>query len=251
MIIPYDNLVGDATITASTENPDYDFTTAFNDKRLSRVGRTTDDDDEWIKFSFTGAVSVSCVCILDNNISSSATITLEGNATDVWTSPSFSQSITTSDLFDGIYLKTFTTQSYQYWRLWIDDASNPDTYIQVSQVFLGTYTTFPGMNPGLIVGPNSNSIATKSPSGQLYGDRRIQSQGAEINFTDVSNTNKIAVQTFTTAVDVTECFIMCIWEDSLDIQAPIYCSLIEIPQFQRSQSHGLLWNFSLKIEECF
>lgn len=251
MIILYDNLVEDATITASTENPDYDFTTAFNDKRLSRYGRTTDDDDEWIKFVFAGAVSVSCLCILDHNITSGATIILQGNASDSWGAPTFTQSITSDDLFDGIYFKTFATQSFRYWRLWIDDASNPDTYIQVSKIFLGTYITLPGMNLGQIVTTKSNSVATKSVTGQLYGDRRIQPQGAEITFTDVSNTNKVAVQTFALDRDVTECFIVCIWENSLSVQAPIYCALTELPQFTRSQSNGALWNFSIKIEECF
>ncbi len=251
MRILYDNLVTDATITASTENPDYTFTTAFNDSRLSRIGRTTDDDDEWIKFVFGAAVSVSNICIVGSNISSGATITLEGNASDSWSAPTFSVSILSTDKFGDYFYKSFATQSFRYWRLTIDDAANTDTYIEVAQIFIGTYLTMPGMNLGQIVTKKSNSVATKSASGQLYGDRRINPQGAEISFTDVSNANKILIDAFITAVDVVEPFIMLVWESDLDIQAPVYCSLTETPSFQRSQSNGLLWNFSLKVEECF
>lgn len=250
MKILYNNLIPDATLTASTENPDYTFDAAFNDSRLSRYARTTDDAAEYLVFTFSGAVTASDFCIMGHNITSGATITLQANTSDAWTTPAYSLSITSSDLFGSAYYVNFTEQEYQYWRLYIDDSSNPDGYIQIAYIFLGEALALPGMNPGMITPIRSSAEAVKSPTGQLYGEKRIQLRGAEFVFTEMSDTEKKNFETFIEAVDLVTPFVLLVWEDDLDVQPPVYCALTEIPGSARSPVRGLRWNMSLKVEEC-
>lgn len=70
----------------------------------------------------------------DHNLTGSATITLKANTSDSWGAPPYSQAVTLADIAT-LYLD----ETYQYWRGSISDATNPDTYIQVGLMHLGTY----------------------------------------------------------------------------------------------------------------
>jgi hypothetical protein len=71
-------------------------------------------------------------------ITSTATITLQGNETDVWTSPSYSQVLTwNEDAIIAFDADGLHPTGLRYWRLMIDDSSNPDGYIEISNIYLG------------------------------------------------------------------------------------------------------------------
>ena len=248
MLILYDNHVFNATISSFTENPDYSFDTALKDTRLSRIGRTTDDDDQWLKFTFSAAVNVDYACILAHNISSGATVKIQANATDVWTSPSIDVAMTYNA--DYIIHAFSSTQSYQYWRIFIDDASNPDNYVSVGQVFLGEKLTMPGMDGAQVLPKKSNSVATKSISGQLYGDVRLKYKSAEVMFPLITETQRTAINKFFDTVDVVRPFILLIWENNLDVEPLIYCALTEELTWTKLAQSAVNWTLSLTFEEC-
>lgn len=248
MRILYNNLVKTATIAASSENENYLFSTALNDSRLSRYARTIDDSAEWIKFSFGSAVAADYILIQNHNFTSGATVKIQANATDVWTSPSFDLTLTVDDI---ICAKFSAQQTYQYWRIYIDDSSNPDTYLQISKIFLGTYLDMPGMNLDQSIFRKSTATARKSNSGQLYGEKRLKYKTATITFSDVTNTKKIEIDTFFDYVDIVNPFWLLIWEDDLDIEPPLYASLTKDIEWSRMIYQTLLWQFSLSVEECF
>jgi len=245
MKILYDNLVNSATINILTENPEYAFT-ALKDSRLSRVARTVDDAGQYIDFTFSSAVKVDYFALTAHNISDTATVVLYGNSSDDFTTPDFTQALTVDTWIIG----GFTEQEYQYWRVTIDD-NNSDGYIQVGYVFLGTSLTMPGMNRSVIIPQKSNSVATKSMSGQLYGDRRLKYKAAEISCEAVTETERQKIRTFFDYVDVTIPFVLMIWEDDLDVEPPIYCSLTDELSWNKLDINGLLWSLSFKFEECF
>lgn len=105
-------------------------------------------------------------------ISPSATITLQGNHNDAWTTPGFEVVLTYND--QAIY--TLNTaglgdQAYRYWRLKIED-QNPLGYIEVGSFFLGNY-----FNPSrgraqfpMTVSQIDNSDTVASEGGQTYSD---------------------------------------------------------------------------------
>lgn len=108
--------------------------------------------NEWIRWDLgTGSMPGAFVLIGKRNegiqLTSSAVVTLIGNSTDTTTSPQYSQvldwnedAIAIIDA-DGLY----QASGLRYWWLDIQDASNPDGYIEVSNVYLGeAYETTQG-----------------------------------------------------------------------------------------------------------
>lgn len=106
--------------------------------------RTDSDTTEWIKFDLVVTTKkVDCVSIQAHNLTSSATVTFEGNASDSWGSPTVDETLTVATDSDGSVIDRithyFTQATLRYWRVTIDDPTNPDTYIQIGRVMFGEY----------------------------------------------------------------------------------------------------------------
>lgn len=249
MIILYDNKVLAATsITALTEHPDYLFEDALQDTRLSRIGRTLDDDDQYIIIDMGAAVTCTYVAVLQHNFTSGATVKIQANSSNSWITPPLDVTITT--ISDEI-VQSFTSSNYRYWRLTMDDASNPDTYLSVGYLYLGTALTMPGMNQGSVITYDTNSKSTKSFSGCLYGDTRLNFKSATFNFNNSGETNRQELITFFSTVSVIRPFILLIWENDLDVEPPIYCNLTDSIKYTKEKYEGTNWGFSFTIEQCF
>ncbi len=247
MQILYNNFVVGSTITSSTEDSNYTFDDAFNDIRLNRVGRTTSDSSQWIKFDLSSAQSIDYIVILNHNFTSGATITIQANATDSWGSPSVSEVITYSE---SPIVKNITLSSYRYWRLVVDDSSNPDNYIQIGNVFLTAGLTMPGMDVNKIVAKKTTSEYSKSLSGQIFPNERTLLKYGEFYFKNSSDSDKQLVAEFVDAVDIIFPFVLIIWENDLDIEPAIYCNLVELPAFSKDVVESVRWSFNIKVEEC-
>jgi len=256
-----ENIVN-ATITASSENPDYLFSVALIDSRLSRVGRTLSDSAQWVKFSFAAAVDVDTVGIFGNNFTSGATVKIQANATDVWTSPSIDTALTytknnrksTEQGRDvGVWSHQFTsTESYRYWRIYVDDAANPDTYIEMGFVFLDESTDFPGMAVNQTFPRQSTSETTFSTSGQAYGLKRLQYNGVTASFPSITQDQRETYDTFFDKVDLVTPYMMLVWESSLDKQRPIYVINTNLPEWPRVEgAGGILWRANMEVREVF
>ena len=254
--------IANATITAGGESPDYLFSEGLIDSRLSRVGRTLSDSAQWIKFAFATAVDVDTIGIFGNNFTSGATVKIQGNATDVWTSPSIDQALTytkdnrkSTELGRDVGIWSYqysSTQSYKYWRLYVDDGSNPDGYIEVGFMFLDEATTFPGMSVNQVFKRNTTSKTAFSESGQAYGLKRLQYDSASFNYPAVTESDKEIVDTFFDVVDIVTPYMMLVWEESLDTQKPMYVVNTSLPEWPRvEQTSGVMWTTSHEIRESF
>ena len=84
---------------------------------------------------------VKALAIYGHNFSSAATILLEGDSAPTYDSDGgnaeFSEAVTWTTGKILHYLSS--AQIYQYWRLSVTDAANPDEYIEVGELFLGSY----------------------------------------------------------------------------------------------------------------
>ena len=85
------NLVDSATITASSENDSLLAVNVANELRTKvwRTGATL--TQEWIKFDCGAAQAVTSLILANHTLSTDTLVALEGNATDVWGTPSFTQ----------------------------------------------------------------------------------------------------------------------------------------------------------------
>lgn len=244
MIILYNNNVYSATITGDIDSDD-----AFTEPRLSSVAVTTGLSSQHVLFTHTAAVDVDYACLYGSNLTSGATVTLEGNTSNAWTTPAASVTLA---YYGGQYIGSFsTTQSYRYWRLTLTDAANTDTHLTIPWFYYGEKLTMPGMDTGQVISKQSNSIVQKSSTGQLYGSKVINPKAAKVAFSDIVQTDKTAIETFTAYCDLVHPFIVLTWEDNLDVEAPLFVSLTEMPEWTRSKNPGLLWNMTLSMEECF
>jgi len=131
-----------ATISSSSDGSSNTDDNAV-DNRIGKVWRTDTDTLEWIKWDLIVSRAVNCIGIFNHNLTSSATVTFEGNATDVWTSPTVDESLTVATNSDGVVIPRighfFTSDTLRYWRVTIDDPTNPDGYIQIGRIMFGTY----------------------------------------------------------------------------------------------------------------
>lgn len=247
MIALVDNKIIGSTITALTENPDYDFTTSFNDDRLSRVGRTVDDNAQTFIFDLLTAQAISKLMIKSHNLTSSAAITLEGNATNAWTAPTYTTAVTYNA--DYIYKDLGSAQTFRYWRLSISDASNPDGYIEISKVYLGGFVQFPNMRKDQKIPVASTSQSSFSASGQVYGNFGYTYRYGTINFYNITNTERQAINTAFGTIDKVKPFYLLIWESDLLLESPVYCVLTADLIFSRIDVIGLKWELPLSFRE--
>ena len=254
--------IENATITSDNENPLYPFSTALKDSRLSRYGRTSSESDTIIKFVYENAIDVDVVGLFGSNFTSDATVKIQANATDVWTSPSLDQELVyTKDnkaSIDagtdiGIWSYQFSsTESYKFWRISISDMGNIDGFFKVGYVFMDEGLVMPGMSVNQVFKIATNSKPTFSTSGQAYGLKRLQFNGASFNFPSVEDSEKKDIEKFYYKTDIITPYMMLVWENDLDIQKPLYVVNIKMPEFTRVEMQsGLAWTFDAEIREVY
>ena len=90
-----------------------------------------------ITIDLGSAKEIKALVIFDHNFTSSVTLSLKGNTSDAWGAPAFSEAVSYS--VDKILHYLSSAQTYRYWQLQITDTSNPDTHIEIGELFLGTY----------------------------------------------------------------------------------------------------------------
>jgi hypothetical protein len=118
-------------------------------------------------------------------ITSSAVIKLQGCSTSNFAAPEFEQVVPYFDYVlalenaDGLH-----TVGLRYWRLYIEDVSNPNDYVELGEVFLGDYTL---LARGCAVYPFTSSLGDRSEQvvsegGQVYSSRNAMTQKIQIQW---------------------------------------------------------------------
>lgn len=103
-----------------------------------------DDGDEYeVELNLTwvidlgSAQEIKALVLYDHNLTSGAVIHIQGHTADSWGTPDFDDTVTYNADKIVHYLTSATTK--RYWRLKIEDADNTDDYIQIGELFLGSY----------------------------------------------------------------------------------------------------------------
>jgi len=250
--ILYVNEIDGAILTPSTENTQFKFETAFADKRLTRFGTFTGFANENLKFYKDSGIPFCEVLVANNNFSESAIVVFEANIEDVWTSPqvsvalqrqtngyyyySFANEIaptannyadelgnTYSDESGNIYAD-YDKEKYIYCRITVQDPTNT-TPLKIAKIFVGTNIVLPGIDSGTELPINSNSVYIQGQGGQIFSDKRIQYKTAKASFPAITEAQRKNILAFFSVVDITEPFYLLVWENDLDVEPPLYCSL--------------------------
>lgn len=203
-----------AALSANSENINYPLTNLF-DYRLSRKFRTdAGTTTATIVFDAGAAITVKSICVAGHNISSGVTVLkFQGNATNVWTSPSVDETLTYSS---GIINKDFTGGSYQFWRLHVVDAANTDTYIEIGRAYGSNPYTTPYIGVNVADSYESNTIKTRTPTGNTYGDLRYKHHMISVKWPYCSvATDKAALITAFDYVDISKPFFVTFDETNI------------------------------------
>lgn len=175
------NSIDDATLTSSTENAQFPLSNIKHDFRTKVFRSTTNSDTVTIDFGSTEDVDAFAVVPNWQDGFGFTGITIEGNATDVWTSPAFSQALTFDSEF-GVGIQDFaTTQSYRFWRL---DITSTLGYCELSNIFLGKVTEIATNGIDYNWGYQNDDLVEKDTT--RYGQDFIDDIGQRKSITNLS-----------------------------------------------------------------
>lgn len=159
---------------------------------------------EWVRWDCGTAVNPKAFAIMGSlenglGVSSAATVTLEGNETDVWTGPSYTQTLTYNEncmaLFDTEGLHT---GGLRYWRMKIVDTGNTAGYVEIAKVYLGeVYETA----QGAVQFPLDDqfvdlSDTQRSEFGTAFSNRRIITEEFGFSWNYLTKVDKEAFEAF-------------------------------------------------------
>src|SRR3990167_2126369 len=146
--LPADDLATTAVITASAEDSGYvaaNLAQAY-DANLNRPAKLTTTSGNWV-LDLGTAQTINYAALVYHNLDAALDVKLEGNATDSWGAPSFSQAFTiptwqADDWTLSPYITCSGTRTFRYWRLLVN-AANSLTVDVRRLMLLSTLRTFP------------------------------------------------------------------------------------------------------------
>lgn len=130
------------------------------------------------------------------NLSTTAVVTIQGNATNVWTAPSLSQVVTVDQNFNCANYFWSVLQNYRYFRVKIVDPANASLYVQLSKIVLTQATQFSIMQRnGWKWTQNDQTQIQRSPYGQEYADLYPVQKMLDLELFGLNYTNAKALDT--------------------------------------------------------
>jgi len=135
-----------------------------------------------ITIDLNSAMEVSTVIIHDHNFSPTVTITIEGDSANTFDSgvggaAEISETITRSSIKIVHYMATLL--AFRYWRIKVTDASNPDGYIEISELFVGRYMQ---LSKSYNIGPSSAREFLYTVQENVSGVRRYRYHNVRYSF---------------------------------------------------------------------
>ena len=231
------------TISSSSEVAGLPDDNAVNEF-VAKKWRTTGDTGQWIKFDLETAKKVTMLAIFGHNLSSAAVVTIEGNDTDVWTTPAYSQVLT----WNALCLVEFFDKTYRWWRITIEDGSNTDGYIEIGRICAGEYyepTVNIAENLGIII--TDPSTVEEADGGQGWSVEKLKFRTYTVKFMDISRAQQAEIRTMFNAVGNTRTLVFALDPVNYPEEDTIYCKM------KSSLSHALgmlgYGNVSLNFEE--
>lgn len=246
--IAYDNWhdASATTVTASSAETDFPVANMADDLHLKHW-RATGDTAEWVKWDLGSAQTPTVLILKYHNFTAGATVVLEGHASDAWGAPTYQETVTVTT---GTVVFFVTTSALQWWRLTIADAANPDTYVRIGRVFLGTYFT-PTYNYLLPLEKDyvDDSNIAYSMGGQAFVDEKTQYRIFNYAFLTTSSSNFATMKTIYETVGKSLAYFIV--EDSADASPYLGTYYVRnTGEWKFSKTQDELYATSITAEEC-
>jgi hypothetical protein len=243
LLIAWDNLVtkDTTTITASTSNPLYPIdlvATNFRQNRWHSTGL-----DEWIKFSWGSGSGVSCIVLQDHNLTEDATIMLYGSDDG----SSFEALVPISITGDPIVMYTENPQ-FSYHKLTIQDPTNPDGYVSIGHIFMGTHIECSkNYDYGWSRTKKPMSSKVRTPNGISHTAVRPSYTELKLPFTYVPDDLYQQLLEFSDSVDIHTPFFVTTDHDVTVSGTTYFVTFTSPPDYKNIPP--TLWNFEFVLEE--
>jgi len=191
----YDNLIDTASLTESSQVSTLPVEN-IQDPRLRCKWKTTGDSSENVVADLGSAQAVNCIAILNHNISSSVTnLRIQGHTSDSWADPDVNINLldpvgdaSYNAYNNKIIIWYSTSSSKRYWRVLIEDASNPDGYIEIGRIFLGAYfEPSAGVEQGININKKDLSEVVKNMQGTPYANLKDKVWGFNFNINNIQS----------------------------------------------------------------
>ncbi len=180
------NLALSSKLVVSTEDADYPKANLIDNlsDKLFKFTATSGN----IVIDSTSAVEINFVSLINTNIGSAVSVTLQRNATDSWGSPSFSVVLDNSTA--GIF-KTFTANTYRFSRIVI--ATN-SAIPYIGQVWIGmadTFTLVPKTYQwGFTESFKYHDNAVTTDAGQIWRTNRYKTKDYSLSIKGIKDDDK-------------------------------------------------------------
>jgi hypothetical protein len=243
--------VFDATLCSSSgDNPGYPASNV-QDRFLSRVWQSlTDAGDQYLEFD-AGAgnlFTIDSVGIVAHNLPAGCTIKVLMNATDVWTSPSFSFTATWSAAY--IYIPLGATQAYRFCRILMQNVAGVG-HVQIGRM-VGALAWTPTYKAGsnFTEAPVDSTIVTRSNSGQDFADLGVLAHVYTLELVYPDDPSRQALEAIYLALRQATPLLLLVDESNLDKLPPLYCKFDAVPSFTAATAWK--WNTTvLRFKEAF
>lgn len=239
---------GTDTMTLKFGSGGANFTTAahhdlgFSDADKSAATTYTSDvgvfqSRHWLKADLGSAASFTVAFVSDHNLTN-GTVTIQANATDVWTAPSFAQALAGSG--SGLRGAFFASQSYRYLRALFDDTSNPAGFSQAGVWFVGPYLEpTRSFRQGHNESADDLSTLVVADQGAIYQDLRPAAETFEGEFFRLSRADRDALKLFEDAVGVGGCFFFAKDPQNYPQDETLYGALVDRMEYIQSVGDGV------------
>jgi len=255
MRIFYNNIIDTAVLTASSTAAGNN-TSSFAKAILADTFTFTSTTGLLV-IDLLAATQIKSFIIDIGNMTGGGTYTLEANATDVWTSPSFSESLTISDT--ALYWTG--DETYRYFRLCITDTDN----VSLGYIMIGSesYLQMPGIDPGVTLNYETTSSNSISNSGQNYGNIGYERLNTSFTFPMITETEGVGFLSDTVAgrqeikamwsevQNINPVWIF-LWANNLDEHPPVFAIFDQDTlSMDKLSQDGKYWKTELEILEVF
>lgn len=191
-ILDFNYLFQRATdLIPSTEDPSFPASNLKNQLRAN-TWRTTSTTAQSVVIDLRTSEAVDMVVLVFDpmvgiGFTNSAVIKIQANATNVWTSPAYEQSLVIDEDNGIASLFLSSDQTYRYWRLYISDPGNALGYLEVSKLLLGKATQLLQMpNIGFAYNTKDQSKSQKTEYGHEYVDIYPNRKAIDFNYTVIT-----------------------------------------------------------------
>lgn len=242
----YVDLITSGSIIASTEDPAFPIEN-IQEQRKVVTWRTTAVTAQSIIVDLGGAIAIDTCMLLGHNLTSSATIVLYAATSNSWVGAT-SQTITYNA---DMILKFFTAQTYQWFKIEIDDQTNPDGYIEIGRFWLGDYITIsPSSLVDFTVKKNRSDNVMHNKTRQKYASIGNTWREFNLQFPPTASTMVDLIEDMFDYVGNHSSFIFCNFDTlrGYTLVEPCYVSIVD-DSLSFGHDENNKWNWSLNLME--